>query len=316
MIRLALVGCGEHSRGSHAIPLARYRAEHSGEISLVAACDLIFERAEEFCRSYGFAKAYSKIEAMLAEEKIDGCVCFMPVEQISRVGIEMLKRGIPCVIEKPLGASVEEACRLLEVARETRTPHLVSVNRRFMPQLNRAISWTQEAGPLRFVRGVMFRHARRETDFIWATAIHGVDTLRYLAGDVLQFKTTVQAGAETSSYWYSIGFRFQSGAIGQLDILPTAGMVEEAYELVGENFRASVLSRPGFPVLLQCWRENKLALEVTSNDEPDDITSGAYAEVKEFVRGLKTKSPLKPAIEDVYPSVELCFQIAELINHS
>ena len=43
MIRLALLGCGEHSRSSHAAPLARYAAQKPGEIELVAACDLNFE---------------------------------------------------------------------------------------------------------------------------------------------------------------------------------------------------------------------------------------------------------------------------------
>ena len=38
MIRIALAGCGEHSRASHAAPLARYAAAHAGEVELVAAC--------------------------------------------------------------------------------------------------------------------------------------------------------------------------------------------------------------------------------------------------------------------------------------
>ena len=68
MIRLGLIGCGEHSESGHAIPLARYKAAHPGEIELIAACDLNLERAQDFCRKYGFANAYSEADEMLAQQ--------------------------------------------------------------------------------------------------------------------------------------------------------------------------------------------------------------------------------------------------------
>ena len=75
MIRMVLAGCGEHSRTSHATPLARYASEHPGEIELVAACDLNADKAAEFCRSFGFLKPYTDFDQMLAQEKPDACIC-------------------------------------------------------------------------------------------------------------------------------------------------------------------------------------------------------------------------------------------------
>ena len=98
MIRIALAGCGEHSRASHAAPLARFAATHPDEIKLVAACDLNRERASEFCRSFGFAQAYEDLDQMLEVEKPDACVSVMPMEKIGEVGIKLLQRGIACVI--------------------------------------------------------------------------------------------------------------------------------------------------------------------------------------------------------------------------
>ncbi len=60
MIRLGLIGCGEHSESGHATPLARYKAAHSAEIELTAVCDLKLERAQSFCRKYGFMNALRK----------------------------------------------------------------------------------------------------------------------------------------------------------------------------------------------------------------------------------------------------------------
>ncbi|PYX49786.1 MAG: hypothetical protein DMG79_07675, partial [Acidobacteria bacterium] len=172
MIRLGLIGCGEHSESGHAIPLARYKAAHPNEIELAAACDLNMERAQLFCRQYGFANSYQNFDEMLQRHKLDGCIAVVPVERISELGIKLLTLGIPCVLEKPLGATLAEAKALLDAARTTGTPNMVSVNRRFMPFLNRALEWTRRVGSLRYVRALMTRHARSEPEFLWATAVH------------------------------------------------------------------------------------------------------------------------------------------------
>jgi len=235
MIRLALLGCGEHSRLSHATPLSRYAALHPGELELVAACDLNLDRARDFCGEFGFARAYSDLEVMLSHESVDGCVCVVPMERIVDLGVMMLERKIPSVIEKPLGVTREESERLAETARRTGTPHMVSVNRRFLPYLNQAKSWARSIGPLQYVRATQVRHARNEPDFIWSTAIHVLDALRHVAGEVTEFHTEVNHQAGLSTAWYVVSLRFESGARGRIEVLPTAGMVEESYELFGEG---------------------------------------------------------------------------------
>lgn len=314
MIRLALLGCGEHSKSSHAAPLARYAAQNPGEIELVAACDLNFDRATEFCRAFGFARAYTDVEAMLATERVDGCVCVMPMERIVDSAVMMLERKIPCVIEKPLGTSPSQAERLASTTRATGTPHMVSVNRRFMPFLNQALSWTRNIGPLQYVRATQVRHARDEPDFIWSTAIHALDALRYCAGEVKSFNTEVHSQSELSTLWYVVSLRFENDTGGRLEVLPTAGMVEESYEMFGEGYRARVVAGSGTQRSLKCWRAGKLELEMhSSNAEPEDLRNGAYEEVVEFVQALRTGAQPRPSVEDILPSALICFNIAESV---
>ena len=314
MVRLAIVGCGEHSRSSHAAPLARYAAQHPGEIELVAACDLNVDRAAEFCRAFGFGRAYTEVEKMLATESIDGCVCVMPMEHIVDGAIRLLERHIPCIIEKPLGTSLAEAEKLARAARETGTPHMVSVNRRFMPYLNRASLWINEAGPLQYVRATQVRHARSEPDFIWSTAIHVLDALRHIAGEITDFDAQVQRRPGLSALWYVISLLFESGATGRIEVLPTAGMVEESYELFGEGFRARITAGSGTQRSLECWQEGQIVIEAkTSDDEPEDLRNGAYQEVVEFVRALRTGTRPRPGIEDILPSARICFAIADSV---
>jgi predicted dehydrogenase len=309
MIRIALAGCGEHSRASHAAPLARYATTHPNEIELVAACDLNQERVDEFCSSFGFARAYQDLDQMLEVEKPDACVSVMPIEKIGEIGIKLLERRVACVIEKPLGTSLREIEQLARVARETQTPHMVSVNRRFMPYLNQARSWMQQHGPLRYVRATQVRHQRSEPDFIWSTAIHAIDALRYIAGEVEEFEVTVSRAGAT---WYVISLRFENGTTGQVEILPTAGMVEESYELFGEGCRTRVTAGSGPQRSLECWAGGeRVVMSQATEDEPEDLRNGAYQEVEEFVRALQTGRRPQPTIDDNLPSARISFAIAD-----
>ena len=224
----------------------------------------------------------------------------------------LLKRKLPCVIEKPLGRSPQEAERLARVTRETGTPHMVSVNRRFMPSLNQPKSWARDIGPLVYVRATQVRHARDEPDFIWSTAIHVLDALRHLAGEVVGFQTETHRQPGRSTVWYVVSLRFESGMQGRIEVLPTAGMVEESYELFGEGFRARVVAGSGPQRSLECWRAGQMELEERSSEtDPEDLRNGAYDEVVEFVQALKTGRRPWPSVDDVLPSAQICFAIAE-----
>lgn len=236
------------------------------------------------------------------------------MEQIVPEAMRLLKRGIPCVIEKPLGTSLAEAEKLARTARETNTPHMVSVNRRFLPYLNTARSWISEIGPLRYVRATQVRIARSEPDFIWSTAIHVLDALRSIAGEISDFEADVQGGHGSSALWYVISLRFESGVSARIEVLPTAGMVEESYELFGEGFRARVTVGSGTQRSLECWREGEKVLEQSaSDDEPEDLRNGGYQEVIEFVRALTSGTRPRPEVQDILPSARVCFAIADTV---
>jgi predicted dehydrogenase len=308
-IRLALIGCGEHAETGHAIPLARFQSEYPDAISLVAACDIRIERAQRFCERYGFKAAYRNIDELLSREEVDGCIAVVPPEIISETGILLLGQHVPCVVEKPLGSTSAEIELLAKEAAKTGTPNMVSVNRRFMPFLNRALDWSRDAGAIRYIHCTMTRHARSEREFIWATAVHPVDTLRHIAGEVEEFECRTLPGGTTA--WYAIELHFRSGVEGRIDVLPTAGMVEETYDLYGESFRVSVTSPFGRKRGWVAYRDGALAVEEwASADMAEDLINGCYHETAAFIRALRDGSVPKPSIADVAPSVEICMSIA------
>lgn len=312
MIRLALVGCGEHAQGAHALPLARYKAEHPEVIELTAVCDLKIDRAQFFRSKYGFQNAHSDMRQMLTEHAVDACVAVVPVEKIPEVGIWLLEQRIPCVVEKPLGASIAEVRALRDVARQTCTPNMVSVNRRFMPFLKRALDWSRALGPLRYIRCTFARHARVEPEFLWGTAVHAVDTLRYLGGEISD--AHIRNLKQDGTRWYAIDLTFADGVAGHIDVLPTAGMLEETYELIGDGFRAIVTCPFGPRRGWRGFRENRVVIEeYETADLREDVIQGFYDETASFIQALSAGQGLRPSIDDVFPSVELCFDLAQTV---
>lgn len=158
----------------------------------------------------------------------------------------------------------------------------------------------------------MVRHRRAEPDFIWSTAIHALDALRFIAGEILDYQVEFHHSQSLSSVWYLISLNFASGARAHLEVLPTAGIIEESYELFGEGFRARVVAGSGPQRSLHCWRGGALEVEeYASADEPEDLLNGAYNEVVEFVAALQNSTRPAPTIDDVLPSLRVCFRIAE-----
>src|SRR5215475_13459064 len=131
---------------------------------------------------------------------------------------------MPCVVEKPLGASLAEVEILRKAARDTGTPNMVSVNRRFMPYLHRALAWSREQGRLRYVRCTFTRHARSEPQFLSETGVHAVDTMRYIAGEIRKASVRALKHREAAADWYAIDLEFTNGVWGRIDVLPTCGL--------------------------------------------------------------------------------------------
>jgi predicted dehydrogenase len=308
-VRIGFLGCGEHSEIGHAVPLARYSAEHPGAVVLAAACDVRHEHAELFCQKYGFKRAYSDMGDMLKKERLDVCIAVVPVESIPSVGIRLLQARVPCVVEKPLGPSLAEVEKLRDAARVTNTINMVSVNRRFMPLLKQGIEWTKSAGPLRYVRASMLRHQRTEPDFLAFTAIHALDAIRFIAGD---FATSdVRAITPTAPHSYVIDIRFEAGIVGRVDVLPTSGLVEETYELIGDGFRCVVTSPFGPQRFVRCYQQNRLVHEEVAGKQPEDVIFGFYGEAVELVEAFRQGRRPQPTIEDISPSVRACFDLVQ-----
>ena len=312
MVRVGLVGAGAHSASQHAPALRLLAERHPGLVELTAVCDPILAKAARVAEQYGFARHAPSLDA-LSGAALDALVVVLPIPVMAQATPQFLRRRLPMVIEKPLGRNFSEAREIVAAVEASGAPVMVSLNRRFDPALRMALEWLgRERLCIRLAEGCMLRSHRAEPDFIWGTGVHLIDALCHAAGPLeLQGTPQVIAHGESACGRTAL-LRGESGVSVQLTILPCTGKVEETIRLVGDEFIAELRTGAAHPWSVQIWRNGEPALSAAAPpDEPNFISSGAYAEMEAFITAVQMKTPLTPTPRQALASSLIASRLQE-----
>ena len=320
-MKLCAVGCGEHATSSHGPALARYAATHP-PVELAACCDVDPERAERHRARFGFARAYTNAMAMIAAERPDAVALVVPEAVTCEVGVELLRRGVPLLIEKPPGRTLDELDRLAAAAAAggggDPVPHQVAFNRRFVPlvrEARRRLAALASAAPIQHLHYEMTRVDRRDPDFS-ATAIHGFDAVRFLAGcDYARVRFRYREMPEHGPGVANIlaDGVLASGATAQLAFCPVAGVVvERATVHAGRHtlhLRVPMWGAVDSPGRLEHFeggaRRDDLSGAAPGEAPPAWELGGFYAEYEAFLGDLQAGRVPAPSLRDARQSVEI-----------
>jgi len=193
-IRFAIIGCGviapTHARSILELPAAE----------LVAACDILPERAENLVNEFG-GVAYKDSQEMFRNEKIDVVNVCTPSGLHAEIGIRAAQAGIHVIVEKPIDIKLSRVDELIHAC-QVNDVKLGSISQhRFDPaivQLKKAIN----SGKLgRIVFAGAYTQWYRSNQYYqsgswrgtWSLegggalinqGIHYVDLLQYLTGPI------------------------------------------------------------------------------------------------------------------------------------
>jgi len=193
-LKVAVIGAGYFAQFHHDAWARLPGAE------LVAIADQDGNRAAVASSSHG-AKAFTNVEAMLDEARPDLVdIATPPASHLELVG-SVAARGLPAICQKPLAPTYDEAVRVVEMAEQAGSLLVVHENFRFQPWY-REMARLIKARHLGDLHGVAFRlrpgdgqgaeaYLGRQPYFqtmerflVHETAIHFIDTFRYLLGEV------------------------------------------------------------------------------------------------------------------------------------
>ncbi|MEJ7669775.1 MAG: Gfo/Idh/MocA family oxidoreductase [Casimicrobiaceae bacterium] len=229
-LRIAGIGAGYFSR----FHLEGWRSVPEAEV--VAWCDAEPGKAEAATQDFGAMRTYIDATTMLDAIKPDLVDIVTPPESHAALVALAHARGIPVICQKPLTPSWDESVALVEAAERARVALIVHENFRFQPWYREA-KRLLDSGFLGTPHAIAFRlrpgdgqgpraYLDRQPYFqkmprllIVETAIHFIDTFRFLLGEVeaitarLRRMNPVIAGEDAG---YLI-FEFADGTTGLFD---------------------------------------------------------------------------------------------------
>ncbi|MBA3506905.1 MAG: Gfo/Idh/MocA family oxidoreductase [Betaproteobacteria bacterium] len=229
-LRIAGIGAGYFSR----FHLEGWRSVPDAEV--VAWCDAEPGKAEAATQDFGALRTYTDATTMLDAVKPDLVDIVTPPESHAALVALAHARGIPVICQKPLTPSWDESVALVEAAERARVALIVHENFRFQPWYREA-KRLLDSGFLGMPHAIAFRlrpgdgqgpraYLDRQPYFqkmprllIVETAIHFIDTFRFLLGEVeaitarLRWMNPVIAGEDAG---YLI-FEFAGGTTGLFD---------------------------------------------------------------------------------------------------
>jgi UDP-N-acetylglucosamine 3-dehydrogenase len=174
--RIAVIGVGGWGK-NHARVL--------GDLGVLGAvCDFDAARAKEIAAKHG-AAAYSSIDEMLSQERLDACLVCTPTRTHSPVAKKVMDRGLHTFVEKPLSFSSQECEDMAELARKRRVILTCGYIERFNPSVSetKKMIANKRCGDLlmlEFHRENRMPPKIKDVGIIFDTAVHDIDTAMFL----------------------------------------------------------------------------------------------------------------------------------------
>lgn len=194
-LRVATIGAGYFSQFHHD---AWSRMD---DVELVAVCDQDGAKAQAYADRWGIGRMYTDAERMLDEVRPDLVdIATPPATHLALIGLSAA-RGIPTICQKAFCRSLAEAEEAARLAEEAGILLVVHENFRFQPwfvEIKRMldegqvgdlyqVSFRLRPGDGQGPRAYLDRQPyfqKMERFLIHETAIHFIDTFRYLLGEV------------------------------------------------------------------------------------------------------------------------------------
>jgi len=176
-LRTGVIGCGLMGQNH----VRNYVEIENTE--LIAICDVNKKTADSIARKYK-CKAYHDYKEMLDKEKLDLVSVAVPTFLHKKVGLEVLKRNINMLLEKPISLSLEEADELINASKNSSSKVLVGHIERFNSAVIEAKNRKRKLGRLICISAKRigpYASRIQDTGVVIDLTTHDIDTSIFIA---------------------------------------------------------------------------------------------------------------------------------------
>ncbi len=215
MTRLAVVGLGYWG------PNIARNIDAMTDVELAWVADSDPHRLE---RGFGAARITDSLDALLADDTLDGVLLATPVPTHAQLAIRVLDAGKHCFVEKPLAQSVAEAQAAVAAAERAGRVLMVGHLLEYHPGVRklREIAASGELGEVRYIytNRLNLGQLRADENALWSLGAHDVSVILALAGEEpfeldARGECYMRAGIEDVVFAY---LRFPSGITAHMHL--------------------------------------------------------------------------------------------------
>ncbi len=327
-ISIAVIGCGNHSRGALQPGLARLP-----HFDYVAACDLDGELAADCARRYGARAAFTDYRRMLDEVQPEAVLVCGPPALHLEAGLEAAARGIHLFVEKPSAPSTRAAEELAAAVRSAGRIGMVGLFWRHAEAFQRASRLAADPafGPPLLFSGTYLSPGPRVPlwgaedvayTFLTDQAIHAVDAMRFLMGDVEELVARAGTG-DAGAAGYAISLRFSSGAAGSLALTSFTNAFSSRFAVhgaAGQSLEISdaealrIVARVTVPGGRGGYVDQNLGEWRQGWSYAGHLRPGYMEELVAFARAIREGGPASGSLDDGAAALRICEAILESVR--
>lgn len=320
-LKTAVIGVGSmgvnHARVNWELP----------DVELVGVADFNHDKAKRVAKKYSTKPFYNHLD-LLDELKPDAVTLAVPTVYHHDIALDIIDRGIPLLIEKPIAFTIKEGQEIIDAAKEKGVKLMVGHIERFNPAITALREFISQ-GEL----GRIFQmDAHRQGPFpariadvgvVVDLAVHDLDVMRFVSQ-----KEIIRVYAETEKHIHSqyedllTGLlRLEDGIVGTLAINWLTPTKIREFIVTGERglFRCNYLTQDLFFFenpdssgsewenlrVLRGVREGKMVRHVVAKKEP------LRAEQEAFLESVRDDTPVPVSGEDGLRALELAKTIVQ-----
>jgi len=294
---------------------------------LVGVADFDKDTADSIANKYG-TKAYYDYKVLLDEAKPDAVTLAVPTIYHRDIALEIIDRGIPLLIEKPISFTIEEGQSIIDAAKKKNVKLMIGHIERFNPAI---ITLKEHISQGKLGR-IFQMDAHRQGPFpariadvgvVVDLAVHDLDVMRFVSQ-----KEIIRVYAETEKHIHSkyedllTGLvRFSDGIIGTLTINWLTPTKIREFIVTGERglYRCDYLTQDLYffenPVssgsewdnlrVLRGVREGQMVRHIIAKKEP------LRSEQEAFLDAVENGKPVAVSGEDGLRALELAKTIVK-----
>ncbi len=308
-VQIGIIGCGGNAKGHmealSSLPDAR----------LVATCDIVEALSKQAGEAYG-ARAYTDYRKMLERDDLDAVYLSLPVFAHGQPELDVIDRGLPFLVEKPVARTMETSRSVAEAVRKKGIVTCVGYQLRYRGGTDAAVR-ELEGETISLVAakywcgtglgdpGHWTHQMTLSGGQILEQATHTIDMTRYLFGEIEEVYTQRafrQLREIDCPDTHVVTLQFESGVLGSLTTNWTYDLTDWSHSNVIEVLYGQNLLR---------WDSGKVSITENGKTRTLETTDKGIDEV--FVKAVRTKdsSMIRSPYDDAVKSLAVSLAIIE-----